>query len=104
VSRSNRRSRTARTWAQANDYGAYAGMGSSHFTRGRLIVDGVRPGRDAEFMAALVGMDDAGSRRLRDKAQASPAEWNRELRTWVRKRMERGIDVPDSIAWRRKRA
>ncbi|MCC6677426.1 MAG: hypothetical protein IT436_09800 [Phycisphaerales bacterium] len=100
MSRSNRKTAEQRAMEASQDYGEFAGVGSSHFVGGKLLVEGVKPGREAEFMAALATLNDAASRRLRAKVQEPPAVWDRELRTWVRKRVMRGITVPDSIGWR----
>lgn len=95
MSRSNRKSKQFRAMeASMPDYGQYAGIGAPSAVGGRLRVE-VKPGREADFMVFLAAQGDAGSRRLR--AKATEATWDRELRSWVRKRLARGIDVPDSI-------
>lgn len=100
MSRGNRKSKQYHEWQAAiPDYGADAGIGSSGFPERKLMVWGVKPGQEAAFMAALMTMNDAASRRLRAKADAPASVWDRELRSWVRKRLARGIDVPDSIRW-----
>jgi len=97
MTRSNRKPHWA---ASVPDYGEHAGIGTPSAVDGRLVVKGVLPGREQDFMAFLSAQGDAVSRRLLSKTKASPAAWDRELRSWVRKRLARGIALPDSVDFR----
>lgn len=85
------------------NYGEFTGIGSNGLPdQPQRIEAGVKRGREAEFMAFLLGQSDEHSRRLLTFAQRERRAFTRALSEWVREWDAAGLTVPESVDWQRK--